>query len=100
MEGSIMELSRNQPLESRGLLYPLMVIAAIAVIVFSVLGMATIMGWMPSALTKVNTGAGYAGDAPGVTFECAECGILESMRDPAIREDRSGPRKIVASIQS
>jgi hypothetical protein len=72
-----MELSRDRSLESRGLLYPLMVIAAIAVIVFSVLGMATIMGWMPSALANAEP-PDYAGSArPGVTFDCAECGILE-----------------------
>jgi outer membrane lipoprotein SlyB len=34
-----------------GLLYPLMVIAAIAVTVFSAVGVATMMGWMPGALS-------------------------------------------------
>src|SRR5499426_4251362 len=33
------------------LLYPLMVIAAIAVTVFSVAGVATMMGWMPRAFS-------------------------------------------------
>src|SRR3970282_1219861 len=34
------------------ILYPLMLIAAIAVIVFSVAGIATMMGWMPGALSS------------------------------------------------
>ena len=32
-----------------GILYPVMLIAAIAVIVFSAAGIATMMGWLPSA---------------------------------------------------
>jgi outer membrane lipoprotein SlyB len=35
-----------------GLLYPMLVIAAIAVIVFSVTGIATMMGWLPGALSQ------------------------------------------------
>ena len=35
-----------------GILYPTMLIAAIAVIIFSVLGIATMMGYMPSALSR------------------------------------------------
>jgi hypothetical protein len=33
-----------------GILYPLMLIAAAAVIVFSIAGIATMMGWMPGGL--------------------------------------------------
>jgi hypothetical protein len=33
------------------ILYPLMVIAAVAVIAFSAMGMATMLGWMPETLT-------------------------------------------------
>ena len=86
-----MELSRERPpLEGRGLLYPMMVIAAIAVIVFSVLGIASITGWMPSGLisraaaaTTVPSHQINVGDAArsGVTFECAECGVIESIRE-------------------
>ena len=96
-----MELSRDRPLESRGLLYPLMVIAAIAVITFSVLGMATIMGWMPTALANAQPAADLPfGNRPGVTFDCAECGILETLRDGERPDSRSAPGEIVASVQS
>jgi len=35
-----------------GILYPMMLIATVAVIIFSVLGIATILGYMPSALPR------------------------------------------------
>lgn len=42
-----------EPLKQpKGLLYPTMLIAAIAVILFSVIGIATMAGLMPSALSQ------------------------------------------------
>ena len=83
-----MELSRERPLETRGLLYPLMVIAAIALIVFSLLGIATVTGWMPSALAHSDTPSQMHSEA---AFECAECGVIESVRELE-RRDRSDTR--------
>jgi hypothetical protein len=64
-----------------GILYPVMLIAAIAVIVFSVVGIATMMGWMPSALSGRDAPerAAAAGPRPAGTA-CADCGIVESIR--------------------
>ena len=80
-----MELSRERPLEGRGLLYPMMVIAALAVIVFSILGIASITGWMPSGLVSRAAAATiqHEGDTArsDVTFKCAECGVIESIRE-------------------
>jgi len=47
-----------------GLLYPMLVIAAIAVIVFSVTGIATMMGWLPSALSEKDSAAKLEQPAP------------------------------------
>ncbi|MGZ5116008.1 MAG: hypothetical protein ACXWCP_18855 [Burkholderiales bacterium] len=75
------------------MLYPLLVIAALAVIVFSIVGMATISGWMPRAMVgaapAVTADARLTPnrDAPGedlrtvAAFECAECGVIESIRE-------------------
>jgi outer membrane lipoprotein SlyB len=93
-----------------GLLYPMLVIAAITVIVFSVTGIATMMGWMPAALSgKEPAPAAVGGTAsesdtrsmttaprPAATNQrgpgtvpsvvtraaaaCGECGIVESIR--------------------
>ncbi|MDB5867450.1 MAG: hypothetical protein JWO70_5256 [Betaproteobacteria bacterium] len=82
-------MSRPYP-RTPGLLYPLMVIAAVAVIVFSILGIASIAGWMPHAM--VGSGSAMAADtipssgsaeAPrtGPAFQCAECGVIESVRE-------------------
>ena len=47
-----------------GLLYPMLVIAAIAVIVFSVTGIATMMGWLPNALSGRDPAPGFQQTAP------------------------------------
>lgn len=72
-----------------GILYPLMLIAAIAVIVFSVAGIATMMGWMPGALSS-DAGPGRARAVPAskpatprvvnTATDCRDCGVVESMR--------------------
>ena len=80
-----MELSRERQLETSGLLYPMMVIAAIAVIVFSIVGIASMTGWMPKGLVSPAAAATISSSGidtarSGVTFECAECGVIESLR--------------------
>ena len=72
-----------------GILYPLMLIAAIAVIVFSVAGIATMMGWMPAALssgadpTRAQPVPASRPAQPRVAAaatDCRDCGVVESMR--------------------
>ena len=63
-----------------GILYPVMLIAAIAVIVFSVVGIATMMGWMPSALSGRDAPERAAASPRTVGADCADCGIVESIR--------------------
>ena len=72
-----------------GILYPLMLIAAIAVIVFSVAGIATMMGWVPGALLS-GADPARAQPAPasqqarsrmaGTAAACRDCGVVESLR--------------------
>ena len=94
-----MQLAREYPVPVNhdGLLYPMMVIAAIAVIVFSIAGIATITGWMPNAMRGLDVGATESQVAPAPTpsaatavpaadkaapaFQCAECGVIESIRE-------------------
>jgi outer membrane lipoprotein SlyB len=88
-----MELSRTYPRPPE-LLYPMMLIAAIAVIAFSILGIASMAGWMPRAMvgsdtaTVQSTGAVapasesvVEGLRTGPAFQCAECGVIESVRE-------------------
>jgi len=72
-----------------GILYPLMLIAAIAVIVFSVAGIAAMMGWMPAALSS-DADPARAQPVPASKLaqprvvtaptDCRDCGVVESMR--------------------
>jgi hypothetical protein len=64
----------------------MMVIAAIAVIVFSIVGIASITGFLPNGLMSRAAAAsveqtGIDTARSGVTFECAECGVIESIRE-------------------
>lgn len=72
-----------------GILYPLMLIAAIAVIVFSVAGIASMMGWMPGALlsgadpTRARAVPASKAAKPRVVTtatDCRDCGVVESVR--------------------
>jgi len=101
---------RGKPAVDRrpAILYPLMVIAAIAVIIFSVAGIATMMGWLPTVHSQGDSSAQYdsaaqtepqaraeppargaAGprtgyDRPRMTSSaaaaCSDCGVVESIR--------------------
>lgn len=83
-----MELSREMR-STAGLLYPMMIIAAIAVIVFSIIGIASIVGWMPHAMLGTRTAvAAQMIESPVTavqeatpTFQCAECGVIQSLRE-------------------
>lgn len=69
-----------------GLLYAVMIIAAISAIAFTIAGTATIMGWMPDLASRSEPAAkGNAVPAvkPAPTRPasgCYDCGIVESIR--------------------
>ena len=75
-----------------GILYPVMLIAAIVLIVFSVVGIATMLGWMPPAMSGGEPGvksAAATAAQPGVSrprlfasapANCVDCGVVESIR--------------------
>jgi outer membrane lipoprotein SlyB len=65
-----------------------LLIAGIAVILFSSAGIAHIVGWIPTA--SGNTGNAFVPEAlPAVKGRCAECGVIVSMREIEVH-DRSG----------
>lgn len=81
-----------------GLLYPLMLIAAITVIVFSLVGIATMMGWMPGAQSQIEPGESgqqpaprqSAAERPRAPAACADCGVVESIRTVEVRGEGTG----------
>ena len=89
-----MVLTRESFMDDHGLLYPMMVIAAIAVIAFSLVGMASVTGWMPSAMQSALVSAeqpaaagqrdeASTSDTPraSAAFNCGECGMIETIRE-------------------
>jgi outer membrane lipoprotein SlyB len=86
-----------------GILYPVMLIAAIAVIVFSIVGIATIMGWMPSALSgggaadkAAAASSGRPWPAPATT--CDDCGVIESIRALPVKGQGSGAGAVGGAV--
>lgn len=77
------------------LLYPLMLIAAIAVIVFSIVGIASLMGVMPRALSD-NPGAA----SKGATRSAPAAGSEAPRNAPAAGEPRSGVVKSIHPVQT
>ena len=78
-------------MDDRSILFPLMLIAAIAVIALSAVGMVTMLGWMPEALSSAKpvSRAAAAEVAPQPVREavtpCAECalgGTVQKMSAP------------------
>ena len=88
-----MVLTRPSFMQDQGLLYPMLVIAAIAVIAFSLVGMASVSGWVPSAMqsgvvsaepaTAGSRDDALASDAgrASAAFNCGECGMIETIRE-------------------
>jgi outer membrane lipoprotein SlyB len=105
-------------LEKRtNLLYPLMLIAAVTVIVFSIVGIATMMGWLPSAQSKndpaprteavVRSDGVSAPARAGVAAvnvpttaapACANCGVIESIRVVETKGQGSGLGAITGGV--
>lgn len=92
------------------LLYPSMVIAAIAVTVFSLLGIATLTGALPSAHSATSSGYGIdektedSNAAVGKTSArksaaaCTNCGVVESVRAVQVKGEGSGLGVVAGGI--
>lgn len=105
-----METTNN--LEKRsGILYPLMLIAAVAVIIFSVVGIATMTGLIPTARSGSDPASG--GKQPSVPASsakstkprlaasgagCADCGVVESIRAVERKGQGSGLGAVAGGV--
>lgn len=112
----------------KGLLYPLIVVASIAVIVFSIVGVATMTGYMPSALSqKSDPAVQPVADKPAEAAKpstkaaekrasarpsgersappsapprdaCADCGTIQSVRAHEVQGQGSGAGVIGGAV--
>ena len=98
--------SAHTPQKRPGILYPVMLIAAIAVIVFSIVGIATMMGWLPAALSGVSGSAadkaaaasGRSWQAPAAAASCNDCGVIESIRALPVKGQGSGAGAVGGAV--
>ncbi len=81
-----MQLSRPYPISSQGLIYSLMCICAVAIVAFSVIGTASMSGIAPPEL---NSGSEI--EKALSAFQCAECGVIDSLRDMQLSNDAPAP---------
>ena len=109
MESSETAESARAGAHRPGILYPLMLIAAIGVIVFSIAGTATIMGWLPDARSRVTDAephATAAAPAPAsrasarraLTGRCTDCGVVESIRAVEVKGEGSGLGAVAGGV--
>lgn len=102
MMESTMDSPRGAIEKRSGILYPMMLIAAITVIVFSVAGIATMMGWLPGAQSQIRLESNEPpvrhaavdstrAKVPAPAAVCVdECGVVESIRAVEVKGEGSG----------
>lgn len=86
-----------------GRLHPLLVIAAVAVTLFSLLGIAAITGFLPAALSGKSDG--NAVESPGAVpaprmaaAPCPNCGVVDAIRTVELRGDASGVGAVTGGV--
>lgn len=90
------------------MLYPMMVLAAISVIVFSIVGIAAITGHMPTAfsqkdeagLVKPQPAGKGSGASPQRTVAgaCGACGVVEAVRIVEVKGQGSGAGALTGGV--
>lgn len=110
-----METSRPYPISHQHLLYPMLWIGALAVVVFSIVGIASLTGWMPQVLESGTSGMATIREPAPLpdtgksttetpksvpAFQCVECGVIDSVRDIERRSRLGGaPVAAVSDLQ-
>ncbi len=100
--------------KQRNLLYPLMLIAAITVIAFCIVGIATMLGWLPDARSTTEPTVESGGQAEPVRkpaqristgtarapapVACANCGVIESIRVVESKGEGSGAGAVAGGV--
>ncbi|CAB1368228.1 glycine zipper 2TM domain-containing protein [Denitratisoma oestradiolicum] len=81
------------------LLYPALIVAAICVTLFSLLGIATMTGHLPGALAGINETSPAAQSAAKLAAApCADCGVAESIRAITVKGSGSGTGAVIGGI--
>jgi hypothetical protein len=86
-------------MDNRAILFPLMLIAALAVIAFSAISMVTMLGWAPDSLSSaqpVSRATAAEVVMPKAVREavapCADCGPPDGVRKDPVQLRNASPR--------
>ena len=85
-------------MDNRAILFPLMLIAALAVIAFSAISMVTMLGWAPESISSAQpvSRATAAEVMPKAMREaiapCADCGPPDGVRKDPVQLRNASPR--------
>ena len=85
-------------MDNRAILFPLMLIAALAVIAFSAISMVTMLGWAPESISSAQpvSRATAAEVMPKAMREaiapCADCGPPDAVRKDPVQLRNASPR--------
>jgi outer membrane lipoprotein SlyB len=107
-----MEINKMLVQNHPKLLYPSMVIASIAVTVFSLLGIATLTGAMPFAHSETQEGKAYEAEVRAdeygqasahavpkkIAASCSACGTVESVRAVEVKGNGSGIGAVAGGV--
>jgi len=96
-------LLRPKAAHRRGLLYPLLIIAAISVIIFSAMGAAALAGWLPraeSAPQKQSNAQNLqrVADSRDAPATCRECGVVASIAPVEVKGKTNGVGMIAGGV--
>ncbi|HEY6895898.1 MAG TPA: glycine zipper 2TM domain-containing protein [Rhodocyclaceae bacterium] len=93
-------LTHKPPLTPRPiprLLYPSLIVAAVSVAIFSLLGIAGLTGHFPTLLAKTDS-AQQAAHAKAAAASCSQCGVVESVRAVEVRGNASGVGAVAGGV--
>ncbi|WP_426196868.1 glycine zipper 2TM domain-containing protein [Massilia sp. DWR3-1-1] len=90
-----MESPLNHNAQARSAQHPLMILAAIAVVLFCAVGIAAIMGWIP---TSVGAGSAQASAAPRGDLSEADRAVLTAKMGSANLASQPAPAMLAANL--
>jgi outer membrane lipoprotein SlyB len=70
--------------------HPIFIAAAVSVIVFSLLGIGAILGWLPVSRSTPTNSVASANGEQSAAAGCRECGVIESIRVVTVQGKPTG----------
>jgi outer membrane lipoprotein SlyB len=96
-------LLRPKAPNRKGLLYPLLILAAISVIIFSAMGAAALAGWLPRAESAPQKQSAVqnvqrVADSREAPAACRDCGVVSSIAPVEVKGKTNGVGMIAGGV--